>query len=405
MKDWFIYDVSKFVLGKGKGKSKIWNLPLEVFLYETHIKAPKNCIGGLSRDWWGGPDSSNWRAVPRETEPEALRCVLKSWCLGGLLHWFVVNSRWLANAPACLWLVLVKLHFRGTAHKNTSARCKTSITELTKSEESDASYLFCLASMHNQAVVASAEPQEEGKGKGPFLWRLAFEKRSLIIPYYHAMIHDPCFFCEVTEEDSKVVKAHQKQLARTSHERLVYDVSKFVLGKGKGKSKNKEKNGLETQFLAVKTAPRSFWVYLDGINILSSWLISYTKVIRIGRIKVKPRWFAVDIHRVSKWADSVFFWFLWIKIDYISAKQVYLWGSILEKKWLDMLVGALGRVGRGFGSAGRARLCWGVGFGRAGRAGLGWACARWAGLVKVVVNVFWFHWFTCTVWGLCWYHT
>ena len=32
-------------------------------------------------------------------------------------------------------------------------------------------------------------------------------------------------------------------------------------------------------------------------------------------------------------------------------KQVYLWGSILEKKWLDTLVGA-----RGFGSAGRAGL-------------------------------------------------
>ena len=36
-------------------------------------------------------------------------------------------------------------------------------------------------------------------------------------------------------------------------------------------------------------------------------------------------------------------------------------------------MGALGRVGRGFGSAGRAELCWGVGFGRAGHAGLGWA--------------------------------
>ena len=33
-------------------------------------------------------------------------------------------------------------------------------------------------------------------------------------------------------------------------------------------------------------------------------------------------------------------------------------------------MGALGRVGRGFDSAGRAELCWGVGF---GRAGLGWA--------------------------------
>ena len=36
-------------------------------------------------------------------------------------------------------------------------------------------------------------------------------------------------------------------------------------------------------------------------------------------------------------------------------------------------MGALGRVGRGFGSAGRAELWWGVGFGRAGRAGLGLA--------------------------------
>ena len=41
-------------------------------------------------------------------------------------------------------------------------------------------------------------------------------------------------------------------------------------------------------------------------------------------------------------------------------------------------MGALGRVGRGFGSAGRAELCWGVGFGQ--------HC--WAGLGKVVVSVF-----------------
>ena len=37
-----------------------------------------------------------------------------------------------------------------------------------------------------------------------------------------------------------------------------------------------------------------------------------------------------------------------------SPKQVYLWGSILEKKRLDTLVGALCCVGRGFGCAGRA---------------------------------------------------
>ena len=39
-------------------------------------------------------------------------------------------------------------------------------------------------------------------------------------------------------------------------------------------------------------------------------------------------------------------------------KQVYLWGSILEKKRLDTLVGALCCVGRGFGCAGRAGLGW-----------------------------------------------
>ena len=77
-------------------------------------------------------------------------------------------------------------------------------------------------------------------------------------------------------------------------------------------------------------------------------------------------------------------------------KQVYLWGSLLEKNRLDTLLGALGLVGRGFGPAGRAGLGWawglavlgalaglgvvlgalaglgvvlGVGFGRAGRAG------------------------------------
>ena len=85
---------------------------------------------------------------------------------------------------------------------------------------------------------------------------------------------------------------------------------------------------------------------------------------------------------------------------YFFPKQVYPWGSILEKKRLDTLVGALCCVGRGFGCAGRAGLglawnlavlgalgwvgrgiwlCWarwaglGVEFGRAGRAGLGWS--------------------------------
>ena len=56
-------------------------------------------------------------------------------------------------------------------------------------------------------------------------------------------------------------------------------------------------------------------------------------------------------------------------------------------------MGALGQVGRGFGSAGRAELCWGVGLAVLGV--LGWVgrgiwlwWARWAGLGKVVVSVF-----------------
>ena len=53
---------------------------------------------------------------------------------------------------------------------------------------------------------------------------------------------------------------------------------------------------------------------------------------------------------------------------FFSPKQVYLWGSILEKNRLDALVGALGLVGRGFGCAGRAAWGW------------AWCWARWAGL-------------------------
>ena len=53
-------------------------------------------------------------------------------------------------------------------------------------------------------------------------------------------------------------------------------------------------------------------------------------------------------------------------------KQVYLWGSILEKNRLDTLVGAQGLVGRGFGPAGRAGLGWAWGLAVLGAlAGLG----------------------------------
>ena len=69
-----------------------------------------------------------------------------------------------------------------------------------------------------------------------------------------------------------------------------------------------------------------------------------------------------------------------LSVSRFFPKQVYLWGSILEKKRLDTLVGALCYVGRGFGCAGRAGLGWAWGLGWVGRR-FGFLCmARWAGL-------------------------
>ena len=77
-------------------------------------------------------------------------------------------------------------------------------------------------------------------------------------------------------------------------------------------------------------------------------------------------------------------------------KQVYLWGSILEKNRLDTLVGALGLVGRGFGPAGRAGWV-GRGVGHAGRAG--WA-GRGVGRGVWLCWARWLGWAWCWAWGL-----
>ena len=96
-------------------------------------------------------------------------------------------------------------------------------------------------------------------------------------------------------------------------------------------------------------------------------------------------------------------------------KQVYLWGSILGKKRLDTLLGALCCVGRaGLGWAWGLALVGSLGWawdlvvlGALGWVGRGvwlwWAGLGWAWESKVVLSVIWFNWFTCTVWGLCWY--
>ena len=89
-----------------------------------------------------------------------------------------------------------------------------------------------------------------------------------------------------------------------------------------------------------------------------------------------------------------------------TGRAVLCWARI----WLCWGRGAGLGVGSGrAGCVGRAGL--GVGSGRAGRAGLGWAwglalvgALGWAWESKVVLSVIWFNWFTCTVWGLCWYN-
>ena len=105
-------------------------------------------------------------------------------------------------------------------------------------------------------------------------------------------------------------------------------------------------------------------------------------------------------------------------------KQVYLWGSLLEKNRLDTLLGALGLVGRGFGLAGRAGLGWAWGLavlgalaglgmvlgvlwvGRAGRAGwVGRAFGRagragWVG--RGVGRGVWPCWARWLGWAWCW---
>ena len=78
--------------------------------------------------------------------------------------------------------------------------------------------------------------------------------------------------------------------------------------------------------------------------------------------------------------------------DRFFPKQVYLWGSILEKNRLDTLVGALGLVGRGFGSAGRDRLGWAWGLAVWARwLGWAWCWACWAR---------WLGWAWCWAWDL-----
>ena len=105
-----------------------------------------------------------------------------------------------------------------------------------------------------------------------------------------------------------------------------------------------------------------------------------------GIMKLNPFWEG-ESNLIVNVAGHFEDFFSLYKILYVFfPKQVYLWGSILERNKLDTLVGALGLVGRGFGPAGRDRLGWawglavlgalaglgvvlGVGFGRAGRAG------------------------------------
>ena len=152
------------------------------------------------------------------------------------------------------------------------------------------------------------------------------------------------------------------------------------------------------------------------IYISDIWYMTYVFIIHMYLLirKIWPERLGAKL-----WYAGLSFW--WSSEETLNAvagqnpapvgmffpKQVYLWGSILEKKRLDTLVGALCCVGRGFGCAGRAGL--GVRFGRAlglavlgalgwvWRAELGWV---W-GLAVLGVLGDWARWVGRGVW-LCW---
>ena len=100
--------------------------------------------------------------------------------------------------------------------------------------------------------------------------------------------------------------------------------------------------------------------------------------ILIAYLKWKKKMWDLHLSLVNSLARL---WVPWGRVFF--PKQVYLWGSLLEKNRLDTLLGALGLVGRGFGPAGRAGLGWAWGLAVLGAlAGLG-----------VVLGVLW-------AWGL-----
>ena len=122
------------------------------------------------------------------------------------------------------------------------------------------------------------------------------------------------------------------------------------------------------------------------------------------------------IYIFSKYSFNIRGWYLvgFVMMTFFS-KQVYLWGSLLEKNRLDTLLGALGLVGRGFGPAGRVGLGWAWGLAVLGAlAGLGvvlgvlcvgrgvWLCwARWLGWAWCwACWARWLGWAWCWAWGL-----
>ena len=100
-----------------------------------------------------------------------------------------------------------------------------------------------------------------------------------------------------------------------------------------------------------------------------------------------------------------------------GGRAVLCWARIWPCWARDVAVlGALGWVGVGFGCAWR----WGSALvGALGWVGRGFGCLCMVYIVHVFFMsswclcvyphvylrcVIWFNWFTCTVWGLCWYH-
>ena len=139
-------------------------------------------------------------------------------------------------------------------------------------------------------------------------------------------------------------------------------------------------------------------------------LLRISPTILMNRLNPKDsnRWLSCKSWVLSFFPKQVYLWIFKKKTGHAGGRAVLCWARI----WLCWAHWA--GLGVGFGSGGRSALCWARiwlcwrGFGSLGWVGRGiWLSVyglHCTCLLHVFMMVFGFGWFTCDVWGLCWYH-